>query len=272
MGLIFIHPFLLHFDVSKYLYLGFIPPNIWHNSTIIFAAPFAFLLFIASYVYLVNPTKRFYYLVLFLSILNILAKPSYFFVFAISFPLLCLFEYKISKTFFTSLSIVIIGIVILSVYSLWLYNDPIMLNIIQNGQKSGITISWLHEWKKISDNIPRDFLLSIAFPLTCLILYFRALISEKITKYAIISYFFSIIIWLFIQETGCRDGHANFIWQANIAGNILYLTISMLYWRILNEKKYLLNWKDIIIINVFIWQILSGILYTYKLLYINDFL
>jgi hypothetical protein len=43
--LLFTHPILFDFNIHHHLYLGLIPSNIWHNSTIIFLFPFSLLLF-----------------------------------------------------------------------------------------------------------------------------------------------------------------------------------------------------------------------------------
>jgi hypothetical protein len=42
----------------NWIYIGQIPPNVWHNSTTIFLMPFALLLFWSSYKQLVNPQNN----------------------------------------------------------------------------------------------------------------------------------------------------------------------------------------------------------------------
>ncbi len=68
------------------LLVGQIPPNLWQNSTTIFAMPFVILLFWKSYQYLLDPQPKQLRYIFLLSLMNIFSKPSFFMVFAAVYP------------------------------------------------------------------------------------------------------------------------------------------------------------------------------------------
>lgn len=101
------------FANTSTMYLSYFVPNVWHNSTIICSMPFA----IASYNLSVKQLdkyerKRGIWIILWLA-LSILVKPSFFFVFAVAYPLITLMKCGIDKTFrMNTVSILICSLIV----------------------------------------------------------------------------------------------------------------------------------------------------------------
>ena len=96
-------PYANPFNPLVNYFLGKVSPNIWHNSTTIFLMPFAILLFWKSYQVLSGTQKENTLLISMLVILNVFIKPSFFFVYVSVFPILLLFQFGISRSFFIKL-------------------------------------------------------------------------------------------------------------------------------------------------------------------------
>ena len=104
-----------------YMYIGTYTPNVWHNSTILFLFPFAILLFEQSWRQLQAFSTKRNSLILLLIILNLLIKPSFFFVFICVFPLMLLYKYQLRKEFWMSIIPVFLGGVLLVVQFVIIY-------------------------------------------------------------------------------------------------------------------------------------------------------
>ena len=208
------------------------PVNVWHNPTTIFLMPFALLLFFKSYCFLQGDTdaKTIWILVL-LVFLNIIAKPSFFFVFCLVFPLFALIEYKFTKSFWKSLIPVFVGVVFIAAQYFYIYfylnsNKP-------TGEESGVIIRLLYYFDsidKIGYFIVR-IIANYAFPLLFLILYFNKIRFNKLLHYSVSLLIVAFLIKFSIFETGPRAGHGNFSWQVVVTGFIWFLISVQLFFK-----------------------------------------
>ena len=98
---LFAIPLILLF--SDYYYLLSFSPTIFHNSTAIFLMPFSLLLFWQSVKQMQQFSTTGLIILSILLLLNIAAKPSYIFVYAIAYPIILLKKYRFSKLFWLNL-------------------------------------------------------------------------------------------------------------------------------------------------------------------------
>lgn len=251
---IIIYPFLIRLMDS--------PVNVWHNGTTIFLMPFALLLFFKSYCFLQGDTdaKTIWILVL-LVFLNIIAKPSFFFVFCLVFPLFALIEYKFTKSFWKSLIPVFVGVVFIAAQYFYIYfylnsNKP-------TGEESGVIIRLLYYFDsidKIGYFIVR-IIANYAFPLLFLILYFNKIRFNKLLHYSVSLLIVAFLIKFSIFETGPRAGHGNFSWQVVVTGFIWFLISVQLFFKEISQKSRLLK-KDVFLIFVLGLHIVSFFVWT----------
>jgi len=249
-------------------YLGQIPPNVWHNSTTIFLMPFALLLFWLSYNQLVQPTTNRTFIIIILCVLNVLIKPSFFFVFSLSYPLMLAGRFGFTRYLWLNLLPVIIGSITTVVVYYLIYKLSFG-NI--HSVEAGIAIKPLSVWSYYSSNIALSLVFSLVFPIAYIGFYWKDLRKNVLLQYAVIMYLIAISLFALLSETGPREFHGNFFWQSVICSYILFLVITVLF----AEKVKTLgmkDWKNIIILVAFMSHVIAGFLYLVKLLYIGSYI
>lgn len=249
----------LIYKPSATMALGYLPVNTWHNSTTIFLMPFAIWLFYKSYLFICNHRQisNIYNKLLELLLLTVFCvfiKPSYFFVFAIAFPLYYLLRFGINKNLFLT------GMVsVLSTFALLL-----VYRYVYTGSDSSVTISPFHVWGYWSGNIPVSLLASVFFPLLFAIIYFKETVQDHLLSYAWINMLVAIMIYILLTETGGREMHGNFGWQTIICNFILFLCTWILFLRLIIRKQEL-EMKDKVLITSFVFHIATGAVFLLKL-------
>ena len=224
--LTFVFSLPLSLMVGGYYYLGNTPPNIWHNSTTIFLMPFALLLFWQSYEQIKTPkTDRVVWISL-LIIVNIIIKPSFFFVFLVCYPIFFIKQFGWTKLTFGNLIPLLVGCFLLAIQYLGHYIWQI--GSIQEGDH-GVKISLFTVWSHYSPDIPLSLLGSLLFPLLCIIFHYKTAVNDLLIKYACFQYLIAITIYALFMESGPRQYHGNFGWQCIVASYILYLSASILF-------------------------------------------
>jgi hypothetical protein len=129
--------------------------------------------------------------------------------------------------------------------------------------ESGITIAPFVWWKLYATNIPVTILISTAFPLVYLAFYWKRVISLPFLYYAYLLWAVGIAILSLLSETGPRESHGNFQWQAVVANYILFFAVTTDFVKTVIENQKL-NLADKVIAAVFIMHLLSGWLYLVK--------
>lgn len=254
----FLKPFGLFLN-SNNMYLGYYVPNIWHNSTLIFLFPFAILLYLISVNQLHDYNKNRTYSMTLLIIINILIKPSFFFIFLIAFPVIAIFKFGLVKSLKYFLLPILIGLFVLSYVFLTIYNgnDGSHVKIIIN---SILTVDfWITNGKYIA--------ISILLPVVFFICNYKKLILDWEFYYLVLLLFISLVIYFLCHETGPRASHGNFYWQIIISMWLVFLfVVKVLFFK--NEisitNLYIL--KSLYTIHVFM-----GVIYILKLLITQNF-
>lgn len=242
-------------------YLGQIPPNVWHNSTTIFLMPFAFLLFWISYQQLLRPTKYRIYIITLLCILNILIKPSFYFVFCFIYPLMLIKSFGIKKEFWLNLFPLVIGsfLIVIQYYLIYKLGFSNM-----DEDKSGISIGLFTVWSHFSPNIAISLLASILFPLAFMCIYWKDFLNNLLLQYSVLAFLIAVVIFCVLIETGPRLYDGNFFWQCVVCNYILFLVVSLMFYeKILSIG--MTKWYNIIILICYVIQVESGFVYLVKL-------
>lgn len=248
-------------------YVGQIPPNVWHNSTTILVMPFALSLFWLSYNQLLQPTEKRLLIITALCVLNVLIKPSFFFVFSLAYPLMLLKRFGLGRQLWRNLLPIIISSMIVIIMYYLIYQ--LSFGNIKAG-KSEIAIQPFLVWSRLSPNIALSLFFSLVFPLAYLGFYWRDIIRHTIFQYAAVAFLISIFIAAMFSETGPREFHGNFFWQGIICNYILFFVVAVFF----TEKVLatgLRNWKNITILVAFMLHAIIGVLYIAKLFYTKNF-
>jgi hypothetical protein len=249
------------------LYLGQIPPNVWHSSTTIFVMPFALLLFLFSYEQLVRPTTARLVCLTALSLLNVAIKPSFFLVFTVAYPVMLMGLFGLTRRFWANLAPVLVGGAMTTALYYLIYVRGITP---LHSEGAGIEIKPFAVWSHFSSNIPLSLLCSLLFPLTFLAVFRRELSTRLILRYAVITYFVSVAMLALLAETGLREFHGNFLWQAVISSYILFLVASLLF--LMKIRRFgFRDWRNRIVGLAWTAHVFSGILYIGKLLVTRNY-
>jgi hypothetical protein len=216
------------FSVKK-VYVTRIVPNVWHNSTLISLTPFAILLFWKQYQVLSakdSPGTKSIFIIFLLMLVNVLIKPSFFFVFAPITTLFLFFRYRFSRHFFINF----IPILLTSGVVLILHQLIFILNTHSDlSHKNSVILTPLfHVWSHIIPAwyIPFALVMSFLLPITWFILYRkRLMIDRKLLQYALWMMVVALLISGFVAEEGSRHRHMNFFAQNVICCYLLNLVV-----------------------------------------------
>lgn len=256
------------FSLEGRFYLGQIPPNIWHNSTTIFLMPFALYLFWLSYKQLTSPaTNRIAY-ISFVCVVNILIKPSFFFVFSVAYPVMLIIRFGMRDKMFINLVPVVIGVILIYAESYFIY---IMNFGNLYADKAGIEINPFHVWSFFSSSIFLSVVVSTVFPLTFMLTHYRQVWRNMLWQYAIISFIVAVVIFTLFTETGAREFHGNFFWQCVVCNYVLFTVTSILLVEDISLSK-VVRLKSKLALLSFGVHVIAGIVYLYKLLTVGSFL
>jgi hypothetical protein len=269
--ILIIHPIITPLDYKNgFYYLGKASINIWHNSTTVFVMPFVLLLFYYSYLYLQKPLSIFLFLILGFGILIVLIKPSFLFTFLIAFPSLLCARFKISRPsvmgmLFISILFIIIALEYLTIYSLNNYGKSFLYY-----EKANIVFAPFQAWSHYSENIPVDLISSIAFPLLFAGFYFDTIKKSLLLQYSWLLFIIALVIGVLFNEDGYRMWHLNLFWQVPMTNYILFLVSSMLFLKIIFQKKRY-SFLDYTLIIVWVLHLSSGVAYLKKILFLSDY-
>lgn len=257
----------------NHMYLGRIPISVWHNSTTIALTPFALLLFYYSYQYTLLGKREEIIKILLLSIINILIKPSFFFVFIVSFPIfLFAVNRKLIRKHFVLLAISgILSILVLLTEYYFIYKLNILDEVYYQGNTSKVVFAPFVVWEMYSKTKFLDLLVSISFPITVLIYYRKtSIVKNSILFYAVLIFTISMLIMILFAEDGPRIHHFNFIWQAIVSNYILFVVCMALWMKIVSSKE-VIGFREYITLSIFLLHVISGVLYLYKILATNSY-
>jgi hypothetical protein len=236
------------------MYLGQIPPNVFHNSTTIFLMPFAFLLWWISYRQMVKPTRRGIIWLAVLAVANVLIKPSFFMVFAIAYPLMLMRCYGIGKTLLKNLIPVVVGAASLGV----MYFVIFRLGYSgKSGVEAGIVVRPFSVWSHWSSNIGLSLLASLAFPIVYCCMYPKDLRKHVVLQYAVVGYVIAMAIFVLLSETGPRELHGNLFWQCVVCSYILFTVLTALFAEKVSRFG-LKSWKNLVVGMAFTCHAIAG--------------
>lgn len=253
--------FLGHF----HFYFGYFVPNVWHNSTIIFSMPFCVLIYIYTLqVFEKIQWDKIILLGLFV-IISVLIKPSFFFVYSLSYSLVIIYRFwsDIGKMIKMSIPI-LIGLCGVIYQYLTIYDGSDGTSVI-------IDFTQLYSYEYWSIYGVYAFF-SLLLPFSFVLLNHRRIRLNSEFCLVWFMLFFSIIIKLVFKETGYRAGHGNFSWQVIPAMWIMYLYIIKTELIFITSDKTIINSKcHLTLLGLYALSFAFGLLYLSYYLYSGIF-
>ncbi len=253
--------------VAGNYYLGQIPPTVWHNSTTIFLVPFALALFWVQWQDLEAENARLRPWIYGLVALNILAKPSFFLAFAPTVLVLHLVRYGIRLETVRRLGPTFFGLALIGVQFALVYR-------YQHGTidsaDSATAIGFLDVWSLFVPKtlVPLAIVTSLLFPITFFAVK-RGTIRRTGPIFAILLVGVSLLIFMFLKETGPRFAHGNFFWQSVVASYVLFVMAAAEFSKCLRGGGW--SWRETLIAAVFGLHLISGGVYLARIFLTHNY-
>jgi hypothetical protein len=207
------------------VYHGVASPNVWHNPTGIFAAPFALVLFLAGLRALGQPSPRSAALVGGAMVLSALAKPNYVLAFGpcLGLALLAVLVRAVRAGRLGGGNAAALLLLAFAPAALVLWQQFGAVTG-ETGKPNRLSVAPWAVWSKESPNIPASVLLGVAFPLTASLLYGREAAREGPLLLAWATLGVAVAQFALLSESDPeRSGHGNFGWGLVFADAVLFV-------------------------------------------------
>lgn len=278
--ILFFLRFMGCFSEENVMYLGYSVPNVWHNSTTLCMMPFAILTYLLSVKQFEDYDQSRNGLISLFAVLGALIKPSFFFVYAVAYPVLMFAKYGVRREFFFSLVPIICGCVCVLYEYLSIYVPSSTTDVVTDSN-SGVAIEimplftvefWKPRWLKL--------MISMILPVTFVIAYWKKIIKNREFWFVFIMLVVALGISWCCHETGPRADHGNFGWQVIVAmWFVYYYMLKVILQKSVKEevavksekatdlKEYLvLSLKTIVFLMLYSVHVVMGVWYLVRYL------
>jgi len=271
VGVMLATPVALLVVLDHHMYFGYIGMRVYHNPTIIILQPLALLLFIIittsinfSSQSILNLISLYVVLIL-LTILVALAKPSYIICLV---PALILYMIiKLINGERINNNIIIYGVILPSIFVLGM--QYLMMYSSSVSTENRIIFAPLRVYSEHSKWLLPKFILSILFPLSVTILYFKQVKLDEQIKIAWIAFLIGTFYTYFLAESGESMSYGNFAWSGQITLFILFVvSIKFVLERITEFDFSNPSHSDItrisIIMYLFLLHVICGVMWYFS--------
>lgn len=226
-ALLLVAPLAVPFPFDKHLYLGYISTNVFHNPTMILLKPLALLSFGYAVTAIDNHERlqKFSWLLCGMTtIACALTKPSFTICILPAMALLILYRLFTKKSL--SKNMLLFGfflpaLLVLALQFRMTYGSSQIQGVYSGS--SQIIFAPLAVMQAYSSWLPAKLLLSLTFPLTLLLCYFRSVTKDTGLLLGWLAFFFGAAYTYLLAESGPRMLQGNFSWSAQIALFILFV-------------------------------------------------
>ncbi len=258
------------FFANNDFYYGQLTPNVWHNSTIIFLAPFSLILFFETMHYLNQKENSASHLlfIFMLILLNAVIKPSFLFTIIPVVFVFALYRFFISgiKNSIKLLLPYVAGILFIALEYFFIYKLNVRESVLSAKEASSVIFSPFEMWSHFSTNMPVAFITSCLFPVMYIFYTKGSVLKDQLVSFAGLNFLFAIFIWILFIETGFRRYHGNFYWQLVIANYLLFFTMLIhLLNQVRNNTNITISKK--VLLALFILHFLWGVIYWVKIIW-----
>lgn len=262
LGVMLATPVSILWFIDGFMYIGYVGITTYHNPTMYLLKPFAILQFIFAYQCYENKiilTRNYIVFSAIVSMLTAYVKPNFAICILPAMGILTVF--RLLKKQYININAVLFGIgiptiLVLAWQFLVTYNDNVA---------DGIIFSPLSSMSFRSKYLFLKFILSIPFPLFVLITEFKRATSDIRISLGWVSFIFGILYVYLFSEVGPRSHHGNFWWSGQITLFLLFAS-STLFLTSLPKGR-----NKIILTGMWLLQVLAGILYLIRIMFIENY-
>jgi hypothetical protein len=253
-------------------YLGQLVPNVWHNSTTILLMPFSCYMVLLTLMLLKKNQTDFKTLIIlvFVGIISVFIKPSFAFIYVPSLIVSGLIQRKWSLLLIAMLLVVFI---IIQYYLIYIENHVADI-YSKDGETdlttSSVEIDVFRVWKYFSNGSKSimlvSFVSSLLFPIAFIFSNFKIVIQDQYFRLSLLMATFGLLIFFIFKESGTRQYHGNFYWNAVVGLYFLWSAVVFSFFRYksLLKKQKLLSY-------LFNLHVLSGCIYILRILIMGSY-
>ncbi|MBE2271883.1 MAG: hypothetical protein IAE80_26855 [Anaerolinea sp.] len=253
---------LLTWNINRY-YLGYVGINVFHSPTMELLKPFALLIMLFALRVLNGAAPlnwRTVGLGALLIALALFAKPN--FVLAFLPALIAYAAYRLYRGSRIGLPVLVAALIVPMIVLLGL--QYVLQFVITANGVNGIAIAPLEtvsRWESARWWIPVKLLMSIAFPLSVLVLYWNEARQQVALGLSWLTFLSGAAQMYLLTEVGERADHGNFWWSAQIGLFVLFV-FSARFWitRLRNEPR------SYVTAIIFALHVISGIAFAVRTL------
>lgn len=261
----------------RFRYLGVFTANPFHNATFMAARPFAILAFLwygnllNKYEKGVGKNGKDYLLFALFLFIATMTKPSFTLVLVSSAGLLML--YRLFRSGFKNFVPTIqLGLCFIPTFLALLYQYTGVF-VPAEGEERGLGFCFGSVWMEYCDNIPLGICLAMGFPLIVLLLNWKEVRKNTLTRFSWMLYLVSFAEAFLLYEKGFRRVDFNFSWGYMYGIFFCHFSSLMLLTRLTADSRrregdrqkgriWLLRMQWL----VYFWHVLCGIFYFRDLL------
>lgn len=256
LSFLFLSPIYIPAIDGDLWYLGKFTQTIWHSSTLICSFPFSILLVWKTLEWKKSHKGTDLCIILLLSGLLILVKPSFLFCYVPALPVfIYLQDYRFSRQVgeATVLGIVLFSLLMVEKYLIFTW-DPGLDILYAEAEKSEVVVNPMKVWFYLTDEPIFDFFSSFPLLIAVLLIWKGRVFEYPMFKFSLILLFFALIVFFLFAETGFREFHANFYWQIPIALFLCNLSVIHFLLAKFCEEKKILNRKFFYVLVIYCLQ------------------
>jgi hypothetical protein len=227
LSLVFVMPIPVLFSIDSHLYNGYIGINVYHNPTIIILKPLALLVYIFMYRFFVRDSSCFKFKNIFfcagITVLCVIAKPSYIICFLPALFMLILFNWRHDKLKFSRFYLCgfLVPSILILAFQYWLtFSQAPHASVTY---KSKIILAPFVVMHSFSSYLLLKFVLSALFPISVIICYFQKARRNTELLFSWLVFFIGSIYTYLLAESP-RMFHGNFLWSGQITLFILFIS------------------------------------------------
>lgn len=260
----------------RFRYLGVFTANPFHNATYMAARPFAILAFLL-YGKLLNEYEegigkrwRDYLLFALFLFVATMTKPSFTLVMVSGAGLLMLYRLFRSgfKIFVPTIQL---GLCFIPTFLALLYQYAGVF-VPAEGEEGGLGFCFGSVWMEYCDNIPLGICLAMGFPLLVLLLNWKEVKRNTLTRFSWMLYLVGLVEAFLLYEKGFRRVDFNFSWGYMYGIFFCHFSSLLLLMQLTADSRMRKEgWKSrrwLLLIQwlTYLWHVLCGILYFRDLL------
>jgi hypothetical protein len=265
LGISIAAPVSLFWPVDHHMYLGYIGITTYHSPTIILLKPFAILQFVLAYRCFDHSTplkNGQVFAAGLVSLIGTYIKPS---LAICLLPALGVYALRrMAQRKYVNLPGLILGFGLPSVLLLlWQFFVTYFAN-----ETGSITFSPLEVMGAYSQHLILKLLLSILFPLSVLIAFFKQAKNDGRMMLGWLVFGIGLFFTYFFAEGGPRQMDGNFGWGAEIALMLLFMMSSLFYLEMPRKR----TWADLSVQAAWFLQVAFGVVYYFYCVYNNTYI